>query len=175
MRLPDVRPGSTLRVDGRPCRVADVARDEHGAVVCLLEHPAHWAAVLVLGSARGAAELYVLEHPASVVRAQLELARQRVRDEDALAAEYGDADAAIGELAPADAPPASAATLALDDVLATDRLMAGVLYDLAARRFWIVREVRECAPADLGLDAPPAPPGLAARLRARLRRGAGRR
>jgi len=172
MRLDDLAPGTTLRLDGRTCRVLDAARDEHGAVVCLLEHPAYWSAVLVCGFTPGEAELYALEHPASVVRSQLELARERVRDEDAFWAEYGDTDAVIGELAPAEAPPSSAATLAHDDVLATDRLMAGVLYDLQARRFWIVREVRDYALADLGIDAGPARrAGLAERLRGRLRRG----
>ncbi len=171
MRLDDLAPGSALRIDGRTCRVADAARDEHGAVVCVLEHPAHWSAVLVCGFTPGDAELYLLQHPAAAARAQLELARERIRDEDAFWAEHGDETARIGELAPAEGPPASAATLAHDDFLATDRLMAGVLYDPSARRFWIVREVRDHALADLGIDAGAPRRGLGARLRGRLRRG----
>ena len=81
------------------------------------------------------------DRPATVAASQHELARARIADEDAFWAAHGDAEAVIGELAPATTPPVSLATLVHDDFLATDRLMAGLLYDLERREYWIVRGV----------------------------------
>jgi hypothetical protein len=137
--------GDPLRVDGRTATVLDVVSAD-GIVTALVDAPSQWATLVVIGPGDGA-EVYELADPATVVASQHELARARIADEDAFWAAHGDPDAVIGALAPAGTPPVALATLVHDDFLATDRLMAGLLYDLDRREYWIVRAVRD-VPAD---------------------------
>jgi hypothetical protein len=132
---------STLRVDGRTATIVEtVAAD--GITTALVDTPSQWATLVVIGPG-DEAEVYELADPASVVASQHELARARIADEDAFWAAHGDPEAVIGELAPAATPPTTLATLVHDDFLATDRLMAGLLYDLDRREYWIVRAVKD--------------------------------
>jgi hypothetical protein len=142
MRTPD-----TVRVDGRTATVSDVVAAD-GITAALVDTPSQWATLVVIGPGDGA-EVYELADPATVVASQHALARARIADEDAFWAAHGDPDAVIGELVPAATPPTTLATLVHDDFLATDRLMAGVLYDLDRREYWIVRAVKDVPAAQL--------------------------
>lgn len=139
--------GDSLRIDGRTATVTDV-HDADGITAALVDAPSQWATLVVIGPGDDA-EVYELTDPATVVTAQHELARARIADEDAFWAAHGDPEAVIGDLAPATTPPVSLATLVHDDFLATDRLMPGLLYDLARREYWIVRTIKDVPAARL--------------------------
>jgi hypothetical protein len=142
MRTPD-----TVRVDGRTATVTDTVEAD-GITTALVDAPSQWATLVVIGPG-DEAEVYELADPATVVASQHELARVRIADEDAFWAAQGDPEAVIGELAPAQTRPTALATLVHDDFLATDRLMAGLLYDLDRREYWIVRAVEDVPVARL--------------------------
>jgi len=139
--------GDSLRVDGRTATVIDVVCED-GLVTALVDAPSQWATLVVLGPG-DEGEVYELTDPAMVVASQHALARARISDEDAFWAAHGDPEAVIGELRPATTPPTSLATLEHDDFLATDRLMAGLLYDLQRREYWVVRAVKDVPVAQL--------------------------
>lgn len=153
MRIDDLTAGAQLRVDGAPEAVVDVERVEGGAVAMLLDGRMRWS-TLAIAYPDGSAERYELADPAGVAASAHEAARGRIADEDAFWASHGDADAVIGELAPAATPPTRLATLVHDDFLACDGAIAGVLYDLDDRReYWVVRRVETIALERLGLES----------------------